>query len=149
MLAYETDSGEDTKYTSCYCERWGITVVDLSTGRVVHRAPTGPHRGNVDEPGIPGQISPSEHGDLYVGVGPAERVVVKPNGSVAWTVWNLIAWLEAFRAGREHEPRSYELRVIDQNGERLIASSPVLDPQSLKLHGSRLEYEVRSSTTVR
>ncbi len=147
MLAYETDSGEPTKYSICDCERWGITVVDLSTGRVVHRAPTGPHHGDVEPHGFPSDATP-DHGDLYVGVGPAEQVVVEQNGSVAWIAWNFVSWLEAFRAGREHEPHSYELRVIDQAGEQLITSGPTLDPHALALHGSRLEYDMRSSTVL-
>jgi hypothetical protein len=148
MLAYETDSGEDTKYSNCHCERWGITVVSLSSGRVIHRAWTGPHRGNVDEPGAPGQEYPTEHGDLYVGVGPAEQLAVKPNGSVAWIAWNLVAGLEAFRAGRDHELPIYELRVIDQSGERLIAAGSTLDPHALAFRGNRLEYDIRSFTVV-
>jgi hypothetical protein len=138
MVAYATDSGEDTKYRACYCERWGITVRDLRTGRLVRAVATGPHRGNVDAPGYPSESGP-EKGDLYVGDGPAERVAVRPDGSVAWIAEDFIGWLEAFRSGRK-ESRSYELRVIDQAGERVLASGPGLDRRSLSLHGSRLEW---------
>lgn len=138
MVAYATDSGEDTKYRACYCERWGIAVRDLRTGRVLHAVATGPHRGNVDAPGAPGEPGPAT-GDLYVGDGPAERVVVRPDGSVAWIAENFISWLEASRSGRT-ERRSYELRVIDHAGERVLASGPGLDRRSLSLHGSRLEW---------
>ncbi len=147
MLAYATYSPEPSRYYICDCRHWGITVVDLSTGRVVHRVPTGPHHGTVKPEGSLEEKKP-DHGDLYVGVGPAEQVIVKPNGSVAWIAEDFIAWLEAFREGREHEPPTYELRVIDQTGERLIASGATLDPHSLVFHGDRLEYELRSSTVV-
>jgi len=145
MLAYATYSPEPSRYYVCDCERWGITVVNLTTRRVVHRAPTGPHHGSV-EPAK--NFSEPDQGDLYIGVGPAEQVVVKPDGSVAWIAEDFVAWLEAFRAGRTHEPRTYELRVIDQTGEHLIASGPRLDPHSLVLRGDRLEYELRSSTVI-
>jgi hypothetical protein len=147
MLAYATDSGEPTRYSICDCEHWGITVIDLATRRVVHRAATGPHHGHVEPHGTPEETKP-DYGDLYVGVGPAEQLVVAPDGSVAWIAENRIAWLEAFRAGRQHEPPTYELRVIDRTGERLIASGPTLDPHALALHGNSLEYDTRSSTTL-
>jgi hypothetical protein len=143
-LAYATDSGEPTRYGYCDCEHWGIAVVDLATGRVVHSAPTGPHHGDIEPPLGDG----ANYGDLYVGVGPAERVVVAPDGSVAWIAQNRVSELEAARAGR-HEPPSYELRVIDHAGERLIASGPTLDPHALVLHGNRLEYENRSSAILK
>jgi hypothetical protein len=126
VLAYATDSGEDTKYGSCYCERWGIAVRNLRTGRLLHDVPTGPHRGNnVD--------------DYYVGVGPAERVVVEADGSVAWTVRNFIRWDEAFRAGRE-ATLSYEVRAISHSHERVLAAGPNLNPGSLSLHHNRLDW---------
>ncbi len=146
VLAYATESSAGTRYSPCDCTHWGITVVDLSTGRVVHRVPTGPHHGTIEPEGS--LEAKPERGDLYVGVGRAEQVVVESDGSVAWVAENFISWLEAFRAGREHEPRTYELRAIDQGGERRIASGPTLDPHSLAFHGSRLEYAFRYSTVV-
>ncbi len=145
ILAYATYSPEPSRYYICDCRHWGITVLDLSTGRVIHRVPTGPHHGIVEPEE---SLDKPDHGDRYVGVGPAEQVIVKANGSVAWTDKDFIAWLEAFRVGREHEPPTYELRAIDRDGERLIASGPTLDPHSLVFHGNRLEYELRSSTVI-
>lgn len=149
MLAYATDSGEDTKYNSCDCEQWGIIVRDLSTGRVVHRLPTGPHRGKVAPPTL--NYEDVGGGDLYVGVGPAEDVVVKSNGSVAWIAERYVRWREAFRSGHK-EARSFELRVVDRDGQRLLASGAGLARALLALHGSRLEWTqdgVRSSALLR
>ncbi len=125
VLAYATDSGEDTKYGSCNCEQWRIVVRNLRTGRLLHRVPTGQRPGNAS--------------GSYVGLGPAVRVVVKADGAVAWTVRNDLLWEEAFRAGRD-EMFSYEVRAIDHGKERLLASGPDLQPGSLSLHGSRLEW---------
>jgi hypothetical protein len=124
ILAYATDSGEDIKYGACNCEAWGVVVRNLRTGRLLHHVPTGPHQ-------VPF--------GSYVGLGPAEHVVVKADGSVAWTVWNFILWDEASRAGR-NEMRSYEVRAIDHGKERVLASGPDLLPGSLSLRGSRLEW---------
>ena len=125
ILAYATDSGEDTKYGSCECRQRHIVVRNLRTGRLPHWVPTGPRPGNA-----PGS---------YVGLGPAVRVVVKADGAVAWTVRNDFLWEEAFRAGRD-EMSFYEVRAIDHGKERLLASGPDLQPRSLALRGSRLAW---------
>jgi hypothetical protein len=148
ILAYATDTQEDTKYRACDCEQWGIVVRNLETGVLLHRARTGPHRGTVDEEELPG--GPPTHGDLWVGVGPAESIVAKTDGSVAWIAENRVAWIDALRAGK-HEKPSYELRAIDADGERLLASGPDLAPRSLSLHAGKLEWRnggVRSSAPL-
>jgi hypothetical protein len=141
MLAYATDTQEDTKYYVCFCERWGITVRDLRNGRLVHRAPTGPHRGMVSEEAIASEPDfKDKKGDRYVGIGPAESVVVKRDGSVAWIAENWIARLDALRAGLPLGKPSYELRAIDQDGEHLLASGVDLEPRRLALHADILEW---------
>jgi hypothetical protein len=121
VLAYSADSGEDTKYVRCDCEHRGIVVRNLQTGRLLHHVPTGPH-----DPMY----------KLYVGVGNAQRVVVKSDGSVAWSVQNIIAWDEA----GQNEPISYEVRDIERHQEHLLAAGPDVDAQSLTLNGSRLSW---------
>lgn len=137
MLAYATDSGEQNKYPpACNCERWGIVVRDLTTGRFVHRTPTGPHHGHSE-------------GDFHTGVGPALAVVAEPDGSVAWVAENFVAWIdenlrfadgEPYFQSHPEVPLRYELYVSDRSGERVLSSGTGLDPRSLGLVGHALQW---------
>jgi hypothetical protein len=93
-----------------------IRVVDLQTGQRVHNIPTGPS-------------TPEKR----VGIGPATAIVLKSDGSVAWI---------AERAYRlpPTAPPEYEVRAVDENGERLLASGTSVGPKSLALAGSTLYW---------
>jgi hypothetical protein len=93
-----------------------IRVVDLQTGQRVHNIPTGPS-------------TPEKR----VGIGPATAIVLKGDGSVAWI---------AERAYRlpPTAPPEYEVRAVDENGERLLASGTSVGPKSLALAGSTLYW---------
>ena len=85
-----------------------IWVRNLRTGKLIHRMPNG---------------SPAEPGDI--GLGDTVAIVVKSDGSVAWTV----------RASN-----SIQVRSADKTGEHLLASSPEITPESLALAGSTLYW---------
>ncbi len=93
-----------------------IRVVNLDNGRRVHNVPTGP--------------SPTP--EWRRGIGPATAIVLKSDGSVAWI---------AERADRlPPSPPEYEVRAVDRNGERLLASGTGVDPMSLALAGSTVHW---------
>jgi len=88
-----------------------IYVRDLLTGHIVQEAPTAEAR-------TPGDV----------GKGAAIRLVLKRDGSCAWTV--LI----------ERQPTVIQVWVADRLGRRLLASATGIAPRSLKLTGSTLKW---------
>lgn len=101
---------------------WEVTVINLDTDKVLYSRPSG-------TPSHPkpltkeGGVTPH-----YVGIGPIEALVVKSNGSVAWIVQTT------------QEEGSYQLHVLNREGERILASGPELEPHSLALTGSTLYW---------
>ncbi len=87
-----------------------VIVRNLSTGRLVHRVPTGTS-------GIPTPRS--------IGIGSAVAIVVKSDGSVAWIV----------ESGSE-----YQVHAVDKTGSRVLAAGTDVDPRSLALTGSTLYW---------
>jgi hypothetical protein len=86
-----------------------VVVCDLRSGRAVHRVPTGP--------------SPS-----HEGIGPAEAIVLKGDGAVAWIVQT------------SPEEGTYQVQALDRSGTRKLASGADIDPHSLALAGSTLYW---------
>jgi hypothetical protein len=143
MLAYQTVRGHSDRYHQCRapCADWLIRVRDLATGSFLRSVPTGP---------VPKSFT-DDNGYHPIGAGPAVRVVATPNGSVAWTVANVVRQVEQERLGLD-VPISYELRRVGAQGEQVLASGIDLDPHSLTMRGSRLEWVQggsRKSATLR
>ena len=90
-----------------------VEVLNLGTGRVLHKVPTG-------------TSSPSR-----VGFGAVAALLVKSDGAVAWIAGNNL--------GDEH-PTSFEVHAVDKADNRLLASGPEIDPSSLALAGSTLYW---------
>jgi hypothetical protein len=94
---------------------------------VLHKRPTGPHRGDAPE-------------DYFLGLGPAEQVVADSEGNVAWIVGDFVGSIVPFREGRR-PPNSFQVRAISNGTERVLASGPDVDPHVLRLHDGRLSWE--------
>jgi len=88
-----------------------IIVRNLVTGRVVHSVP------NAEA------IYPED-----IGRGDTEKIVVKRDGAVAWTVQPGV------------QPAVIQVWADDQLGRRLLASSTDIAPRSLQLTGSTLKW---------
>jgi hypothetical protein len=67
-----------------------------------------------------------------VGVGPALKVAVKSNGSVAWLADN--------RNLRAEGPSHYEIHVLDRGGSRVVASAANIFPSTFRLDGDALHW---------
>jgi hypothetical protein len=107
---------------------WLVIVRDLTNGRIVRRLPTG--------------AAPA--GTKAIGAGSVVRLVLKANGSVAWTT--------EYAFGPLSGPHTYQVRAVDKTGNRLLASGTDVRPKSLKLRGSALSWVKGgrvSSTTLR
>lgn len=91
-----------------------VAVVDLRTGRLVHRAPTG---------------TPERAYEGEIGLGPVVDLLLTPRGSVAWIAegWNA-------------HPATYEIHALDPRGNRVLASGGDVDPSSLARVGARITW---------
>lgn len=111
IVAYETElssgAGELKK-----SERH-VVVVDLRTGQVLHRVPTGMSR----YPAL-----------KITGAGEVCAIVVKRNGAVAW-----------INDTSQRENR-FEVHALDANGERVLAVGSNVAPESLALAGSTVYW---------
>lgn len=96
--------------------KWGVAVRDLRTGRTLRNEPTGKAK-------IPGGEP-----ELEFGIGHTTAIVVKSNGSVAWTVET------SAQDGR------YQVHAADTTGSTLLASGPDIDPTSLALAENTLYW---------
>jgi hypothetical protein len=127
MVAYERfffeEFGErDSKYV--------VVVVDLRTGRELHRVPTG--TAAMPSPG-------------RVGVGQVTALVLKRDGAVAWIA-------EDEERSTFRHPPYYDVGAVDHSGIRLLASGTDIGPHSLGLKGSKLSWKKgrrRFSATLR
>ncbi|MHB1538022.1 MAG: hypothetical protein ACYCYN_05890 [Solirubrobacteraceae bacterium] len=117
MAAFESYSvGRSGTAESCSQEF--VEVVDLATGRVVHRAPTGtpPHGNN----------------SCIVGTGSATSIVVERDGAVAWI---------AKKGGQcEGGDVCYEVHRLQKSGEQVLAVGRGVAPASLALAGSTIYW---------
>jgi hypothetical protein len=93
--------------------RFIVVVRNLSTGRIVHKAPTGTLL--QPTPGI-------------VGVGQTTAIVVKNDGAVAW-----ITEASLGEGG-------YQVHALDKTGNRVLASNRDIKPYALGLKGSKLYW---------
>jgi hypothetical protein len=91
-----------------------VVVLDLRSGRVLHRVPTG-------------VTNPPAHA-RFVGAGPTVAIVVKGDGSVAWIVYT------------DQHASEYQVHALDKNGERVLATGSDIAPGSLALAGSTLYW---------
>ncbi len=120
MAAFESSSAR-----TGYGKSWLIVVRDLRDGKVVHSVPTGTsvHPG---PPRVAGGIIRQD-----VGIGPAESIVVKRDGAVAWIAQDAV----------EGElPYEYQVHALDRSGSRVLADGADVEPSSLALAGSRLYW---------
>jgi hypothetical protein len=127
IVAYADTMLNESRYGPCYCSDWHVVVLDLRTGRDLQQMPTG----EIEPPRNPQPYPTAESGE-YVGVGPAVKVAVKSDGSVAWLAENL-----NLRTGR---PPYYEVHVVDRGGSRVVASAANIKPASFRLAGNRLHW---------
>jgi hypothetical protein len=89
--------------------KWGVTVRDLRTGRVLRNEPTGT------------DVTPGPEPEQDFGIGHTTAIVVKTDGSVAWIVET------------SKEEGRYQVHAADMNGGRVLASGADVDPTSLAL----------------
>jgi hypothetical protein len=110
VVAYETywSAGREDAVI-----KWHVVVLDLRSGRVLHRVPTG-------------VTSPPD--SRFVGDVPTRAIVVKGDGSVAWIL----------NTG-QHESE-YQVHALDKTGERVLATGSDIAPGSLALAGSTLYW---------
>ncbi len=101
-LYYETGGSRDV-----------VIVRDLRTGRILHEVLTG----TLVKPEPPTE-----------GVGAVQALVVKGDGSVAWTV------------AADHEEGTYQVHAVDKTGSRTLATGSDIVPGSLALAGSTMYW---------
>ncbi|HTW42955.1 MAG TPA: hypothetical protein VMD79_11635 [Solirubrobacteraceae bacterium] len=109
MVAYEKSLVEG--FPTPGLVKLEIIVRNLVTGRVVHSVP------NAEA------IYPED-----IGRGDTEKIVVKRDGAVAWTVQPGV------------QPAVIQVWADDSLGRRLLASSTDIAPRSLQLTGSTLKW---------
>jgi hypothetical protein len=112
VVAYETSSSWVLVSNGEVVEnRWHVVVLDLRSGRVLHKVPTG-------------VTYPPQKG--FVGDGPTTAIVVKADGAVAWILDTV------------QQTDRYQVHVLDRTGERVLAVGSDIAPGSLALAGSTL-----------
>jgi len=114
MVAYEEITGNALPEGGSE-KSWLVLVRNLRSGQWIHRAFTGVARRPKDE-----------------GVGPLSALVLKPDGSVAWSA--KVGGLSGY------VPPEYEVHALDKSGSRLLASGADIAPHSLMLKGSALSW---------
>jgi hypothetical protein len=120
ILAYERfDYSGSFKYMNAVPTSWTIQVRDLRTHRLIHSSPT-----STSEP------PPSK----VIGNGPAEGVVVKSNGSVAWIA------VDGVHPNAPTLSTTYQVWKIDRTGQHLLAMGPQIVPDSIALAGSTVYW---------
>ena len=93
---------------------WVVLVLNLRTGRILHKLPTG--TATVRE---------------WTGVGPTTGIVVSPTGG-------LVAWI--VRVVDEQGQHGYEVHATDITGTRILAMGTNIDPHSLALAGHTIYW---------
>lgn len=109
-----------------------IVVRNLRTGKILHRVPTGPSK------------PPSS-----MEVGPAEAIVLKSDGAVAWIVES--NYEPSTAKNHYTSSKEYTVFALDRAGTRQLAAGRNIDPSSLTLAGSTLYWTqggVPSSTRL-
>jgi hypothetical protein len=89
-----------------------VIVRDLRTGRILHEVLTGTR---------------AKPDPATEGVGAVQALVVKSDGSVAWTV------------AADHEEGTY-LHAVDKTGSRTLATGADIAPASLVVSGSTMYW---------
>jgi hypothetical protein len=112
-------AGSDVTFMELDSGTFYIVVVNLRTGKVLHKALTGPYR--------KGNYEPNSGGNS-----PAQALVIKSDGSVAWIASNVEKYV--------NHAYYYELHVIDKLGSRTITAGTEINPTSLALAGSTLYW---------
>lgn len=113
MVAYQ--EGAFNKYTPL--ASWIIAVRNLLTGKIVHRIPTGAYMGT----------------EGSTGIGSAEAIVVKSDGSVAWIA------TDSEEKAATHGPY-YQVHAVDKAGSRVLAAGSMIEPHSLALAGNTIYW---------
>jgi hypothetical protein len=114
-----TLTGTLIAYELSRTSEWYVVVLDLRTGRVLRKVPTG----------APLQPEPG-----YVGVGSLEALVLASDGSVAWIARDS----ERSAIGPPTTPEGtrptyLDVYASDRSGTRLLAAGTNIDPSSLAL----------------
>jgi hypothetical protein len=136
VLARETVAYESFSTASYNIERTEGIVRDyvvtrnLSSGRVVHRVPTG---------------AALEESAQHIGVGSVVSIVVKPDGSAAWIAADGGRTVQAEKElGRR--VTYYDVYEVDASGEHELASGTEIAPQSLTCTGSIVHWRAGGMT---
>jgi hypothetical protein len=108
-----------SKYMDEEPDSWLIQVRDLKTHRLIHSSPT-----STSEP------PPSE----VIGNGPAEGIVVKSDGSVAWIA------VDGEHTLGSTLPTTFQVWKIDHTGQHLLAMGTQISPDSIALAGSTVYW---------
>jgi hypothetical protein len=113
-------------------DEWHVEVRNLSTGHVLHDAPTG---------------TPLQSESMYVkyvGVGPVVGLVLKSDGSVAWIAEDYERSATPHGTGAPY----FDVYATDKTGTRLLASGTNIDPSSLALSVGSVDVGGYSRTIV-
>jgi hypothetical protein len=105
-----TEWAQDHNFLEYY-----VMVTDLRTRRSKVALPTG--------------TAPPDQRSYQTGFGPTTGLVLKDDGAVAWIAQDIYA-----------EPTTYEVHKADRDGKQVLDAGPDVDPQSLRLTGSRLSW---------
>jgi hypothetical protein len=125
MLAYERYGFTgSSRYMTAEPSSWLIQVRDLRTHRLVHSSPT-----STSEP------PPSK----VIGNGPAQGIVVKNDGSVAWIA------VDGERPFASTLPTTYQVWKVDRTGQHLLAMGTQVVPNSIALAGSTVYWTNRGA----
>jgi hypothetical protein len=105
-----------------------IAVRSIATGRLLHRATV--------------HLVPTTKFENVIRVEPeVRRLIVKPDGSVAWVQRDMYArW-----GGSDAPPYLYSVFAIDRDGFRALTPVLTSEPRSLMLAGSALSWTVGAS----
>jgi hypothetical protein len=95
--------------------RWYVVVLDLRTGRMLHKVPTG---------------TPLRPTSKYIGVGNVVALVLKSDGAVAWIAED---YERSTGADTPSEHNYFDVEAVDENGSRLLAPGFDVDLSSLAL----------------
>ncbi len=112
VLSSVSPGGVTSPFSQGERSEWHVVVVNLRTGRVLHKVPTG--KASPPAPGV-------------IGAGETSAIVVKADGAVAWIT-------------NDFAKSTFEVHAVDKTGERVLAVGSNIAPTSLALAGNTLYW---------